>query len=729
MHYNVERLLLSSISSIFANPPKDKFEIIVVDNSNSTKLHKKIKKLNKKIRVIAPGENIGFGKGCNLGEKSASGEYLLFINPDTKVTKSALNLMLDKIKEDRKIGVLGPRLVSGSGKALPSISSKLTRISNLVVFSFFNKLWKTNPVSKKFWLHDLDRTKLQDVGVVSGACMMIPRNIFEKVKGFDENFFMYFEEHDICLRIKKKGYKVIYYPKPKIVHLIGQSLTNKQKIQNYLEKSRFQYSEKYFGKGYAVISELIIRLFKADTVAFLLLVAFSLFVNTYKIYDLMLFIGDMARDYLVAKDWIYGGQMPIVGIPSSVTWLHQGPISQWLVTLALKVSDFDPVSPAVLFGTVNAFTSGLIFILGKKYFGRGVGVFASLLYLTSPIVVANARMPYHTALVPFFTILFFLSLPRVIKDPSKLWLSSFLFGLLLLVELSNIVILGVMIGLFIIYRVGFSPKQVIYSLAAFLTGILPFVFYDLVHGPTYLRFPIWIVYRFIKSIIGENTQAEGLVDNFLTTFYQQVSGSILPQMPQLSLLIFAAAIALLTLKTIKYKKNTELILLLWLIVPIVSFFIHNAPGTAYFALLYPAIIVAAALLIRKVLTFKYAILVVSAFLILNISFLFKNNFFVNAYDKVNPMPPTGYNFGNTWTYTKLTSEAIVRDANGRRFQLVARGGLTLYKTSLDPYIFMIWKSNGNITKSAALKYYISQASENKVSDTFIYKNFQDIVSK
>lgn len=725
VHYKVEKLIVESIKSIYKYPPKKSFEIIVVDNSNSKLLQRKLSDFEK-VKYINPQKNLGFGRACNLGAKKGRGKYLLFINPDTLVRKNSIEKMLEKIQYDKKIGILGPQITDRKGKVLPSISSFLTKVSNIVVYSILNTLWKDNPISKKFWLYDLDRKSEQEVDVVSGACMLIPKDVFDKVKGFDEKFFMYFEEHDICKRVKKKGLKVIYFPEAKIVHYIGQSLKNKKRIRKYFEKSRFLYSKKHFGIPYAILSEFFLRILSADFLIFLTIFLLSLFINTYKLDQLMLFIGDMARDYLVARDFIIYGTIPVVGIPSSVVWLHQGPTSVWLIALSLAVTNFNPIAPAILFGFINAVTSGLVYFLGKNYFNRVTGFISAVLFLSVPLAVVNARMPYHTSLVPFFAVLFFLLLPYEIKSKKTPFLLGLLLGLLLLVELSNIVVVGVLVLVLAIYKQKQSLKRMFVFLLGFLVGILPFTIYDFTNGATYLKFPAWILYRLVRSLTGNSTDDKGLVTDFMPTLYQQISGSILPNLPIASVLIFIAAMILILIKFAKNKKMGDLILTLWIAVPLFGFLAHNSPGTAYFSLLYPAFSLLTGYFLHSAFKLKTAVLLCFIIALLNLNFLFSNSFFVNTNSKNNPMPPTNYSFGNTYLQSKEASMAIIEASKGSEITLKPEGIIKLYKTSLDPYKFFIWRFGGKLSDNGN-EYIVSEKGFN-TANKIIFQNRTDQVA-
>ncbi len=704
VHYNAETEILDSIKSIYKNPPSESFEIIVVDNNGSREL---MEALQKYTVIYIKSKNIGFGSGCNLGAKKASGKFLLFLNPDTRVKIGAIDSMLSFIKKNPTVGVLGPRMYDGAKHLLPTINSKISPLNALVAYSFLNSLLRNTSIARKFWMIGVNRNQTQFVDVVSGACMLIPAQIFKLVKGFDERFFLYFEEQDICIRIKNEGYEIVFLPKAQIVHLGGKSLSDKEQIKKYFERSRYLYFQKHFGLTTAIFIEVFLRKITVNFFLGICLILISSMVNTYAQDRLMLFIGDAARDYNAAKEMIVSGVPVLVGIPSSVSWLHQGPISVWLIALALKISNFNPVAPAYLFGVLGGLTTGLVFYLGNKLFGRAVGMVAGIFYAFSPMTVVNARMPYHTSLVPLFTIIFFVLLYKSKKNIHLLPALTISLGALLLVELSNIV--AALVAFFFLFpqRKYISKKLAIASIATFLIGIFPFILSDFLNGPSYLKFPLWIVNRIRYFFVGMPTErGVSTVAGIWDTYYQQLSGVVIPHIPVLSMAFFCLVMAISLYSYYKGRINQLQLLLLWFLVPIVSFTFHKSPGTAYFGLLYPVIALLSAFVLVKLFTARRALMLVFAYAFINGMLLLANDFFVSTEYAANPMPPTFYSFGTTWRVADEAALSIVNDAKGSFITLIPEGTISLYKTGIEPYKYLIFYHEGKFSNDG-VKYLIS----------------------
>lgn len=235
--YRSDKYLPSCLASIGKN---SKWEVIIVDNDK---------------------ENIGFGTGCNKGARRARGELLFFLNPDTIVLDGAINKLVDFMEQRKKVGIVAPLLLDENKVPYPlqGTGRRLTPMTALIVFSFLNKYFGSNPISGRYWLKDWDKRSLREVDVVSGTAFMIRRSIFEKIGGFDENFFLYFEEFDLCKRVKEEGWQIFIEPSAKLIHLWGKCTPQNDKIKQIFRQSRFYYFKKHWGALSAVIVELVLR--------------------------------------------------------------------------------------------------------------------------------------------------------------------------------------------------------------------------------------------------------------------------------------------------------------------------------------------------------------------------------------------------------------------------------------------------------------------------------------
>jgi hypothetical protein len=272
VHYKSKRALIRCISSIYRSRPKISFEIIVVDNQENSGLQKKINLLFPLVIYLKSPGNIGFGAGMNLGVKKARGEYLFLLNSDVEVFKKTLDLLYDFLSENPKYAALSPLVLDKNGRRSQiQASQMLTPIRGIFALGILNKLFPSNPFSVGYYMKNSTFDKISTVDVVNGSAMFIKGRIFRNAGGFDERMFMYFEESDLCLRIKKSGYKLAVYPKAKIIHYQGISARRNRLSRKYFTESRFYYFRKNYGIISALAVEFVSRLGKKHIIGFVIL--------------------------------------------------------------------------------------------------------------------------------------------------------------------------------------------------------------------------------------------------------------------------------------------------------------------------------------------------------------------------------------------------------------------------------------------------------------------------
>src|SRR3989338_5262766 len=215
LSYNTKDLTLACLKSVVSQYKqkleKKEFEVIVVDNNSSDNSVAEISNLKSQVSnliIIQNKENLCFGKGCNLGAKSAKGKYVLFLNSDTQVFDKGFLSMIDFLDKNSNVAVLGGKLENNDG----SIQRSCGKFYNL-----FNLLIMLLGLERFGFLRS-SPNKIQKVDWVSGACMMVRADIFEKLTGFDEKLFMYMEDMEICFRANKLGFVTYFYPNVKLKH-------------------------------------------------------------------------------------------------------------------------------------------------------------------------------------------------------------------------------------------------------------------------------------------------------------------------------------------------------------------------------------------------------------------------------------------------------------------------------------------------------------------------------
>jgi len=326
VNYKVRDLLFDCLESIYKKTKNNNFEIIVVDNDERKTIFPDLRKRFPQVKYV-PNKNRGFAQGNNKGAKIAQGKYLFFLNPDTKFLNDVVKSLIEYINDNEDVGIVAPILYDKKERSYDLQGfGELNPRSAIFALSFINKLFPNNGVSKKYWLAKWNKKKIKKVDIVPGSALMIRRELFKKIGGFDENFFLYFEEMDLCKRVKDLGYKIALLPNAKVVHNWGESTKKSERnLTEIFRKSRQYYFKKHFGFLSAIFVEFFLRI-NRNNLALLGVLILGLFLTLDRISTLMPFIGDQGWFYLSARDLALGKSFPLVGIASSHPWLHQGVI-------------------------------------------------------------------------------------------------------------------------------------------------------------------------------------------------------------------------------------------------------------------------------------------------------------------------------------------------------------------------------------------------------------------
>jgi GT2 family glycosyltransferase len=710
VYYNTPKELLASIVSLEKGSKKIRHEIIIVDNNSPRPLPGELKEYP--VQIIKNRKNKGFGTALNQAAKKAEGKYLIILNPDTIVPSNFLEKLYQKMESDRKIGLLGVKYKNEKGERLKSVSGIPTWRNALWSFSLLYQIFPNNKSANEYWQTKFDYNKEKEVPAIGGACMTIRRDVFKDVKGFDEQYFMYFEEADLAERIRIKGYKVVYFPSITITHLVGRSTSDKVWIKKTFENSRFRFLKKKEGTIKALISEGIIRFTSPTTLVLGGVLCLASILNLYRIGDLMMFYGDFGRDYLAARDMLLTGQIPLRGIPSSVVWLHQGPLSIYFIGLALLISGFNPAAPAILYSMVGVVSVYLLYKIGSLYFNKKIGLIAALLYATSPLIVINARMPYHTSPIPFFTLLFFITLHKVLNGNRKILpVLFFLFGTLFLLELSNSVLIVVIILSFFISKLKFTKKDFMFSLFGFGIGILPFILFDLRNN--FLQtggFILWVInrVRLFFGVATDNPTSSNIL-GAMHTLSSEIVRIIFPSIPFIAFIVIVLTIVTIAINARSFFSSQKkyYALILWFIIPVIGFLVHANPGVAYTPVIFPVVILLISFMFFNITRNRKALLIFPVLIAcINAVSIPLNNYFLTTKDAATRPALVNYSYGIDYAQRNEVAKKIVTDAQDESFKIVPGGYLNQFKTSIDNYKYLIWYHDGKTDTNSKLIYRI-----------------------
>ncbi len=218
VNYKTPEKTIACIDSIRKNHRGDfDLEIIVVDSDSNDDSVEKIMKAHSDILMIESSRNLGMGKGNNLGIKNSKGSYILVLNPDTLIQEKALSNLYSYIRDNERIGVVGPKLLNRDGSLQHSCMRFPKFITPIYRRTFLGKLAKKH--LDDFLMKDFCHSKTEEVDWLMGSCLMFKKETVDKYEDvFDKRFFMYFEDTELCRRLKRDGYKIVYHPEAEVIH-------------------------------------------------------------------------------------------------------------------------------------------------------------------------------------------------------------------------------------------------------------------------------------------------------------------------------------------------------------------------------------------------------------------------------------------------------------------------------------------------------------------------------
>ncbi len=453
---------------------------------------------------------------------------------------------------------------------------------------------------------------------------------------------------------------------------------------------------------------------------FILLIAF--FLRVYKLNDLMPFIGDYAWFYISARDMILTGEIPLVGITSSHIWVHQGALWTYLLFLPLLASKFHPVSGAYLTAIAGTLSVFLMYKIGMQMFSRLVGLIAAALYATSPLVVIHSRVPYHTSLIPLFSLLFVFFIYKWIKGDVRFFpFVIFTLGILYNLELVTMIFWIFLILVFVYgvikkekwLRETLKFKTILLSAFLFLLVMFPMIIYDIKESSGFFQatafFRIIKIYLFsplpvlsfeeirgiFASLFSYNQRlvflGDGIFASILTVisfFYLLVrhSGDSERSVEDSRILVVHrdSGQARMTTgeKRVKNETLALLLLVLWIIISFSAILISGTASEAYVPMLFPAIIFSIALFLNYLSRQQaFIVLIVILFIaITNTNFLITKNYLMDV--------KGGY--GLAFSKRLSITKEIINKAKGGEYNLVGKGKGSGHKTFTINYEYLAW---------------------------------------
>lgn len=245
VNYRTVRLILDSIKVVKEKTLETSYEILVVDNAPEEKELSLVKRQHPEVVCIQSFENLGFGRANNLALEQAKGDFVLFLNPDTLLRNSAIDILCHFMKDHPSVGACGGNLYDEKGNATTSFSRKYPSfLWELLGILYIPSLCFSSGRSL-FFNHEGKPIK---VASVTGADLMVRRSVLSSIGGgFDADFFMNYEETELCLRIHRSGWDIYSVPSAQITHLEGRASYIKQSRLYFLYEGQYIYFRKVYG--------------------------------------------------------------------------------------------------------------------------------------------------------------------------------------------------------------------------------------------------------------------------------------------------------------------------------------------------------------------------------------------------------------------------------------------------------------------------------------------------
>ncbi|MCE5210549.1 MAG: glycosyltransferase family 2 protein [Deltaproteobacteria bacterium] len=254
VNWNTKDLLIECLHSLNKVTGNLKKEIIVVDNGSNDGSQEAVKTVFPEVKIIKNNENLGFAKANNIGMKASTGRYLCLVNSDVKVLDGCLEQLMHYMDQDTGIGIVGPQILwpdmtlQDSCRKFPGLWNNICDLLHL------NKLFPKSDLFSGEHMMFFDHTTAKQVEGLAGCFLMIRKSALEQVGMFDEQYFIYFEETDLCKRFRENNWKIVFFPYAHAIHY-GRKSSSKDALRFSFEqlKSKIQYWKKHHRRHVVII--------------------------------------------------------------------------------------------------------------------------------------------------------------------------------------------------------------------------------------------------------------------------------------------------------------------------------------------------------------------------------------------------------------------------------------------------------------------------------------------
>jgi len=220
VNYNAGPALRDCVASVLAQAPRP--EVVVVDNASTDGSVDRLRRAHPGVRIVHSGGNLGYARAANLGIAATGAPVVAVLNPDTVLRPGTAAALTARFAAEPDLGAAGPRLCNADGSVYPS-ARRVPSLVDAVGHGLLFFVWRDNPFTRRYRELGADPDRRRDVDWVSGAAVWLRRAALDDVGGWDERYFMYVEDVDLCWRLHRAGWRVAYEPAGTVEHLLGVS--------------------------------------------------------------------------------------------------------------------------------------------------------------------------------------------------------------------------------------------------------------------------------------------------------------------------------------------------------------------------------------------------------------------------------------------------------------------------------------------------------------------------
>ena len=249
INFQAKSLLERCIKSVFASRVRPSFEVLVVDNNSKDGSVELVAERFPQVHLVKNNQNVGFARAVNTAFIQCKGSHVLLLNPDIEVSLGAINSLLDYMESSLDVALAAPKLINPDGSIQYSCRTYYNAQIAVMRRTILGKLLPNHRIIRNHLMMDWDHADTREVDWVLGGAMMLRRDAIPKGNVMDERFFLYFEDVDLCLRLQKAGWKVMYYPDAVMVHhhqrASAKKIWNRAKFEHLKSWIKFSWKHRH----------------------------------------------------------------------------------------------------------------------------------------------------------------------------------------------------------------------------------------------------------------------------------------------------------------------------------------------------------------------------------------------------------------------------------------------------------------------------------------------------